>query len=339
MDVPDLVLPVMRARAAVIASLALFTGTAVAHGFEPGVLELREETAEIVRVHWQPPTAGGEVGDGAVDGAIALELPAACRTIAGHGDARFWTLRCVGGLAHGRIAIPALRTLRSDVYVRVVHADGSVDAHLLGPDAPAWSWDRALAARGARIWSGASRFFAAGLRHIATGWDHLLFVLGLLLLARRARPIIVAVTAFTAGHGVALALATFGWIRVPQAPVEAVIALSLAIVGAEVVRDDPTSWMRTRPWLASGGFGVLHGLGFAAALRALDVTSRARPIALAAFNVGVEIGQLTFVVGWLALASAFRRVGVHGSARVRHVAAYAIGTVGAWACIDRVVHG
>jgi hypothetical protein len=158
----------------------------------------------------------------------------------------------------------------------------------------------------------------------------------LILLCRRRSVLIATVTAFTLGHSVTLAAATLGVVSVPSAPVEAVIALSIVFVAVELAkRADDTSPMRRRPYLFAGTFGLLHGLGFAGALTEIGVAGDAVVPALLGFNVGVEAGQLAFVVvvlvvGWLG------RLVIEPPAWTVRALAYPMGAVSAMWLFDRV---
>jgi hydrogenase/urease accessory protein HupE len=149
-----------------------------------------------------------------------------------------------------------------------------------------------------------------GIEHILLGVDHLLFVLGLMLLVNSLGALIKTITAFTVAHSMSLAAATLGWIGVPQAPVNAAIALSIVIVAVEVLKErrGEQSWTSCYPWAVAFGFGLLHGLGFASALTNIGLPPENLPAALLFFNVGVEIGQIAFVLLILALMWAHRRL-------------------------------
>jgi hydrogenase/urease accessory protein HupE len=173
-----------------------------------------------------------------------------------------------------------------------------------------------------------------GIEHIIGGYDHLLFLLCLLLVCRRrGASIAAAVTAFTAGHSVSLALVTLGVIGLPPPPVEATIALSVMILAAALARDGAARM--GRPWTFAAAFGVLHGFGFAGALAEVGLPSGDIPLALVSFNIGVEVGQLAFVVVALLAALLLERVRVPVT-RSRLIP-YAIGTVASFWLIERVV--
>jgi hydrogenase/urease accessory protein HupE len=147
-----------------------------------------------------------------------------------------------------------------------------------------------------------------GIEHILTGFDHLLFVLALLILVNGKGRLITTVTAFTLAHSVTLALAILGFLHVPGPPVEALIALSIVFVAAEIVyaRQDRPGLSQRYPWLVAFVFGLLHGLGFAGALAEVGLPPLSIPTALLFFNVGVEIGQLTFIAAVFGLVALIR---------------------------------
>jgi hypothetical protein len=164
-------------------------------------------------------------------------------------------------------------------------------------------------------------------------------VLGLLLLVRDRWMLLKTITSFTAAHSITLAAATFGYIDVAAPPLNAAIALSILFLGVEVVRSwrGETSLARRRPWLVAFAFGLLHGLGFASGLLSLGLPQGDIPAALLFFNIGVEIGQLLFVAGLLLLARTFRLLEIRWPRAVAALPAYAVGTLGAYWTIDRIV--
>ncbi len=179
-----------------------------------------------------------------------------------------------------------------------------------------------------------------GVEHILLGVDHLLFVLALLLLVRGVRRLVATVTAFTVAHSITLGAATLGFVHVPPAPVEAVIALSILFLASELARrraGGNADLTERFPWVVAFSFGLLHGFGFAGALSEVGVPAQAVPLALLFFNVGVELGQLLFIaavfgLGWLARASALRV-----PSGWQRAAAYGIGCVAAFWVVQRTV--
>jgi len=181
-----------------------------------------------------------------------------------------------------------------------------------------------------------------GIEHILSGFDHLLFVLALVLLVHGTRRLLVTITAFTAAHSLTLAGATLGWVQVPGPPVEASIALSIVFVASEIVhaRQGRYSVTQQYPWVVAFTFGLLHGFGFAGALAEVGLPQSSIPIALLFFNVGVEIGQVLFVGAVLTVIA----VGWRAGTRLRlsppvwlwRIAPYAIGTLASFWLVERV---
>ncbi len=188
--------------------------------------------------------------------------------------------------------------------MRVERADGSTQVTRLTADRTSFVVE--AAPRASQV---AATYLRLGVEHILTGADHLLYILAMLLLVRGWKRLVATITAFTATHSLTLTAATLGWVRVPQPPVEATIALSILLVATEIVRArQRRSGLTERwPWVVSFTFGLLHGFGFAGALHEVGLPSGAIPVALALFNVGVEIGQLAFIAGALSLLAVGRR--------------------------------
>ncbi|MFN8644922.1 MAG: HupE/UreJ family protein, partial [Candidatus Binatia bacterium] len=186
-------------------------------------------------------------------------------------------------------------------------------------------------------WAIAGAYARLGVAHILTGLDHLLFVAGLLLLARTPRRAASTVTAFAVGHSLTLALAVLGLVPLPTAPIELAIALSVFWLAVELARDPrPGSTLaRRRPVLLAGLFGLLHGLGFAGALQAVGLPSGDGALALLAFNVGIELGQLAFVAAWFAAAAVARRLAPTVPPWARPLPLYAMGSLAAFWCFER----
>jgi hypothetical protein len=316
-------------------------GPAKAHEVRPGYLELRQIDAETWDLLWKVPAKGDRLL------ALYVRLPENCHN--GEQGTRFlngayierWRTRCSGKLTGREIGIAGLPVTRTDVLVRVSRADGTVQTVRLTPSAPAF-----IVSAAASGWQVAGTYLALGVEHILLGIDHLLFVLALLFLVGNWPRLIGTVTAFTLAHSLTLAAATLGWIWVPAAPVEAVIALSIVFVAAEILhaRQGRAGLAARLPWVVAFVFGLLHGLGFASALRDIGLPEHAIPLALAFFNVGVELGQLLFIalvfaLLWL-IQPAGRSVSGSGNAwrqaeRFSVPAAYLVGTVAMFWVFDR----
>jgi hydrogenase/urease accessory protein HupE len=182
-------------------------------------------------------------------------------------------------------------------------------------------------------------YLVLGFEHILLGIDHLLFVLALLLVVRSWKLLFGTITAFTIAHSITLGLASLGFVSVPGAPVEAIIALSIVFVAAEIVRSyrgNPGITERA-PWLVACSFGLLHGFGFAGALSEIGLPQSAIPMALLSFNLGVELGQLAFVVTLVLVYQAVKRVPLKLPQWSQLVVPYAIGSVAMFWVVERVL--
>ena len=203
---------------------------------------------------------------------------------------------------------------------------------------------RARRSRGSRLppsqsrWEVMGTYVVEGIRHILFGADHLLFVLGLLLIVRNGWMLVKTVTAFTVAHSITLAVATLGYAEAPALPLNAAIALSILFLGPEIVRvwRGETSFTIRHPWVVAFAFGLLHGFGFASAMTSAGLPRQELPLALLSFNVGVELGQLGFVALVLAMERSFRVLEVRWPRWVQALPGYTVGTLGAFWTIQRV---
>ena len=184
----------------------------------------------------------------------------------------------------------------------------------------------------------AGTYFILGGEHILFGIDHLLFVLGLLLLVGGFWSLVKTITSFTLAHSITLGLAVLGYVPVDRAPVEAAIALSIVLLAREIVvgRQGQKSLVHRYPWLVAFVFGLLHGLGFAGALGEIGLRSSDVPVALLFFNLGVEAGQLAFVVALIALAKIAGRAKRFPVQRVEPALGYALGAFATFWFLDRL---
>ncbi|MCP5516826.1 MAG: HupE/UreJ family protein [Verrucomicrobiales bacterium] len=217
-----------------------------------------------------------------------------------------------------------------DVLVRIVFRDGQVATRLLTPTAPV------LVVEATRR-TGAGGYLRLGVAHILLGVDHLLFVLGLLLIVPDRWMLLKTVTAFTLAHSLTLAVATLGYAAAPLEPLNAAIALSILFLGPEVVRfrRGETSFTLRHPWVVAFAFGLLHGFGFASGLSTLGLPAGEIPLALLLFNLGVEAGQVGFVLLVLALGTSFRVLEVRWPRMVQALPGFAVGSLGAFWFVQR----
>jgi hypothetical protein len=289
-------------------AVAIFISTvmpAAAHEIRPAFLQIREIESSTYDVLWKTPAQGD------LRLALNVVLPRQCRNL---GEPRTTLVNaaviehrrtiCEGGLAGEQIFFENLATTLTDVILRFEPIDGSPKTLRVNGAAPYVVIPARQSAREV-----AAAYFHFGVEHILFGFDHLLFVLCLQMLVSDRKHLLLAITAFTAAHSITLAATTFGWLRLASAPVEACIALSIAFVAAEIIkaRAGRTSVTQRQPWIPAFGFGLLHGFGFASALRVIGMPDDALPLALVSFNLGVEAGQVLFVAAVLALLCLWRR--------------------------------
>jgi hypothetical protein len=320
--------------AGAVLALAL-AQAARAHEVRPGFLELVESAPGAYAFLWKKPT-GGEVE---ID--IAPVVPPECRLVIpatqqpspGAVVVR-GTLECPGGIAGRSLRIAGLEATITDVLVRVQHADGRLESHLLRPTTPAVSLGAATTLSERSL-----DYVRLGVQHILLGVDHLLFVLGLMLIVTDRWMLVKTITAFTVAHSLTLAVATLGYASAPLLPLNAAIALSILFLGPEIVRKwrGETTFTIRHPWVVAFAFGLLHGFGFASGLAAMGLPQAEIPLALLLFNVGVEIGQLAFVLLAVLLERSFRVLAVQWPLAIARLPGLAVGTLGAYWTIQRTL--
>jgi hydrogenase/urease accessory protein HupE len=322
--------------AVLLAALAIAPG-ASGHEVRPAYLEITESAPGRYAVLWRTPVTSG------------MRLPVLLRFPEGAREVRepivqeltdsLLERRTIDagerGLSGKRIEFVGLQGTITDVLVRVALRDGTGSTTLVRPSQP---WVEIAAARGPLAVLRA--YLAHGIGHILFGFDHLLFVLALILIVRSRRVLFVTITAFTVAHSLTLALATLGVVHVPGPPIEAAIALSILLLAVEIVHLERGEVGRTArwPWVVAFAFGLLHGFGFASALSDVGLPQGDIPLALFAFNLGVECGQLGFVALVLGVTAVARRVrlGVRVERYAVRVAPRAIGTLAAFWFFERI---
>jgi len=224
---------------------------------------------------------------------------------------------------------PAVSTL-----IRVNRLSGEKHSVLLGPKESSWSFPTKETKMGV-----ASQYTQLGISHILGGIDHLLFLVGLLFIAKTRRRILIAITGFTCAHSITLILSALNLVRLPVAPVEAIIALSIVFVAAEIARGKKDTITYRYPIAVSSSFGLLHGFGFAAVLNEIGLPQTELLTGLLFFNVGVEIGQLMFVGGLVSLVFGLLFV---SKLRIEHVfkfersIAYVLGILAVYWMFERI---
>ena len=313
----------------------LVAAAAAAHEARPAYLELKETAAGQFSLLWRTPVLAG------MRLPVALKVPDDVRNLkepvvqelADSLVERRWIDAGPDGLAGRRIEFPGLQLTITDALVRVEMLDGRTWTTIVRPTQP---WMAIAASQSGGEMAGT--YVAQGIRHILFGADHLLFVLGLLLIVADRWMLLKTVTAFTAAHSITLAVATLGYAEVPTVPLNAAIALSILFLGPEIVRvwRGETSFTIRHPWVVAFAFGLLHGFGFASALGGAGLPRRELPLALVSFNVGVEFGQLGFIALVLALERAFVLLEIRWPRWVQALPGYAVGTLGAFWTMQRV---
>jgi hydrogenase/urease accessory protein HupE len=322
-----------------VAAGVLAGGSARADVFRPAYLQIEQYQGDPARydILWKVPALDEQrvLSITPVFPNGTRQMTAPTRRYAGGATVMHWQITLQGGLEGRSIAFAARSQSTFSVLLRYRAADGTEQVHRIQPDDARIT----IAARRSG-WEVARSYTVIGIEHILGGFDHLLFVMALVLIVRGQRRLLVTVTAFTLAHSITLALATLGVITVPGPPVEAVIALSIVFVAWEVLRMQrgEEGLAARRPWLVAFGFGLLHGLGFAGALAEVGLPEGAIPLALLSFNIGVELGQLAFVSAILALqALAMRwRPVLHRQAQIRIAFSYGIGGVASFWVLERV---
>jgi len=305
-----------------------------AHEVRPGFLQVRETAADTFEVLWKVP-ANGEYRLG-----LYARLPKECTgqptqgTFVGGAFVERWQAKCPGGLVGKTIRIDGLSGTRTDVLARVERLDGTTQTASLNPERT--SFEVAAVPGGLEV---AGTYFALGVHHILLGVDHLLFVLGLLLIVGNRWMLVKTITSFTIAHSITLAVATLGYASAPIPPLNAAIALSILFLGPEIVRAwrGETSFTIRHPWVVAFAFGLLHGFGFAAGLATMGLPQRDIPVSLLFFNLGVEAGQLSFVIVVLLLERAFRNLEIRWPRWAELLPGYTVGSLGAFWAIQRTL--
>jgi len=312
---------------------ANFAMPAFAHEVRPAYLEVKETQPSEFAIRWrQPATERGRL-------ALDPVFPESCEEV-GEREASAinavynakWTIRCD---LHGqKIGVKGLDRTLTDILLQVQFLDGETHSALLKPGAASYQMEVAES-------YAVPAYLQLGIEHILLGFDHLLFVLALVLLISM-RQIVKVITAFTLAHSVTLAATALGWVTPISKPVEILIALSILLLAVEVVKtrgkilNDMSSLTLRKPWLIAAIFGLLHGFGFAGALSEIGLPEGSEIGALFLFNVGVEIGQLLFIAALLMLFWIGKRIAPQWADRAHLLTAYAVGAAGAYWVIDRI---
>ncbi|MEH6589565.1 MAG: HupE/UreJ family protein [Halioglobus sp.] len=309
--------------------------SAQAHRFAPSLLKLVETTEQHYNVVWKTPTKG------ASNIPLRPQWPKVCEVISespsqveGTGVVSSWQINCQrlgnAGLIGQSLGVTGLAANQASAMLMLSLRDGRQYQQVLNPEAPSFIVP-AQPSQGQVM----TEYSVLGMEHIWGGIDHLLFVFGLLLLVGGGRRLFWTITAFTLGHSITLSLVTLGFFDYPVALVEFTIALSIFVLALELARSDKGGIFRRYPWWLAGGFGLLHGMGFAGALAETGLPQDNVPLALLFFNVGIEIGQIAFIALILACWWLIRRPLAPIQHRLLPVPVYVLGGLSAMWCIER----
>ncbi len=323
--------------------LAILGATpAAAHEVRPAYWEIQETEPGLFNLIWKQPVFADEAPGIARRLPIDPVVPSECEIV----DAGLATrttgaivqrsvARCPEGIVGLELRVAGLQRTLMDVLLRIQLLDGSTHTALLKPSAPTY-------VLGTTETTSVPAYLRLGVEHMLQGFDHLLFVLGLVLLSRKTWEVIRLITAFTVAHSITLGLVATGYLALPQGPVEAAIALSILFLAVETLQPpEQRSFLAQNSWTVAFGFGLLHGFGFAGALAEIGLPQNAAIPALFLFNVGVEIGQLVTVLVFLlitSIASAMlrkREQSLFAAAKPTAIAATLVGTISAYWFVQR----
>ena len=315
---------------------ALAALPAAADELRPGYLELTQQDAQRWQVIWKAPVLGG------LATRTRPAFPQFCRQsppqarVEGLVLVAESRLTCDKDLAGSRVGLAGMDAAFTDALLRIAPLGRPVQAARLTPQQA--MVEVATVPDG---WEVARSYFALGVIHILEGYDHLLFVIALVLLIGRPGAVVKAATAFTLAHSLTLIGSTLGLVGLAQAPVEALVALSIVFLAVEIVKREPANPGLTErwPWVVAFLFGLIHGFGFAGALREIGLPESDVPAALITFNLGVEAGQLVIIAAVLGLIALLRRFAGGAVGPAILAASYAIGTVGSFWFLERLLPG
>lgn len=344
----------------IVLAFSLLSSFANAHKLAPSLLRLTEQAVAAnqaeqravvegetpakalpfhFQVYWKTPakTQGGQK--------LQPQLPASCQLLTEPAMSREatalvwqWLIRCKDNLPGQSVQVVGMAETATATLVKIEWLNGNRVQQLLTAEAPLFTIPAEQGAL-AVVWE----YTHLGITHIALGIDHLLFVLALLLLVPNTRALIWTITSFTLGHSVTLSLVALGYLNYPVSLVEWAIAASIFVLAVELAKqqaDQQTGatvsrWIPSHSWAVAIGFGLLHGMGFAGALSEIGLPYADIPLALLSFNIGIEIGQLLFILLALIVVAVGRRYLPAMIKPGSWLTTYAIGGLAAFWCIER----
>ncbi len=321
-------------RSILLLILIFISSPVFAHKLAPSLLSLVEQTPQQFSVTWKTPKITAANAD------MKPILPAHCAWLGqpqtrpeGSGFLSQWNIKCDQAMVGSEIAVEGMASSGTATLVKIEFLDERLIQQLLTANDP-----KVIVPEKQSLGQVMQQYISLGVEHILLGLDHLLFVLALLMLIRHGRKLFWTITAFTLGHSVTLSLVSLGYMDYPVGLVEFAIALSIFVMAVELSRKDNEShWISRHSWVVAVCFGLLHGMGFAGALREVGLPPGDIPLALFSFNVGIEIGQILFVLAVFFLIKLLReRVGSWGE-KINWLAVYSIGGLSAFWCIERSI--
>lgn len=313
---------------------ALAALPAQADELRPGYLEFTQQDPQHWKLVWKAPVLGGlATRTRPAFPAFCTQSPPEAR-VEGLVLVAESRLTCSKDLAGAHVGLTGMDAAFTDALLRVAPLNRPVQAARLTQDKA-----MVVVATVPDSWEVARSYFVLGVIHILEGYDHLLFVIALVLLIGRPLTVIKAATAFTVAHSITLIGSTLGLVGLAQAPVEALIALSIVFLAVEIVKQDPANpnLAERAPWIVAFLFGLIHGFGFAGALREIGLPEGDLPTALLTFNLGVEAGQLLIIAAVLTVLALLRRFSPQALRPATITATYAIGITASFWFIERLV--
>ncbi len=311
-----------------LAALCFFAA-AQAHEVRPAYLQVTEIAQGEFDVVWKQPVLDGRRLK------IKPIFPKECaevgaRNIRNNGATANEIFKVTCPLKTGIISLEGLERTLTDAFIRIDYLDGSQNSAVIKPSAPRFDL-------GLENNSPASDYIKIGVDHIIYGWDHLLFVIGLVMLVSR-RQIIGVATAFTLAHSLTLVLAALGYLSLPTRPVEILIAMSIVLLAIEVIRKSRggSSIATRKPYLISFVIGLIHGCGFASALSDIGLPKGTELLALLLFNLGVELGQIAIIVLLLVLLWLATKAFKDSRKPIEIGSAYLLGTIAMFWTVQRL---
>ncbi len=299
-----------------------------AHPLAPGLLALTETQTHQFQSVWKLPN---KIAD---RGALLPTFPEDCEmkdiqlpVATGTGRSQSFKLICQSALFNQKVGVQGMSLNTSGVLLRINFLDDSVVHQMLN-----YQRNSLIIPAKQSLLTVFTRYVTLGVEHLIQGIDHVLFVITLAILVGWNRKLFWTITLFTLGHSITLSLASLGFIRFPVLIIEAMIALSIAWAATDVINNKTKGVFKKRPWIMSGGFGLLHGMGFATALSDIGLPQQALTISLAAFNIGIEIGQLIVIAVFFAGTFTIKRMAnqwrINTPPWLKPLICYAIATAG-----------